>query len=180
MINKVTRVALFGMDVDGVLTDGSIIYGDSGIEIKQFNAHDGMGITLLHRAGIIPFIITGRRSEATARRALDLGIAEVHQGISDKLLCLRRIIERYGKQLKEVAYVGDDLSDIEIMGAIGFPIAVADAVPEVKELATFVTSRPGGNGAVREACEFVIRLNGFEGKTWRLYMAGIERGGTDE
>ncbi len=180
MDERIKRVALFGMDVDGVLTDGSIIYGDSGLELKQFNAHDGMGITLLIRAGIIPFIITGRRSEATMRRAIDLGVQEVYQGVSDKMSCLRGILSKYGKRLEEVAYIGDDLSDIEILRSVGVPIAVADAASEVKECARFVTSRPGGHGAVREACEFIIRLNGYQGKLWDLFMTGVKRCTCDE
>lgn len=171
----VTRIALFGMDVDGVLTDGRIIYGDSGLEIKHFNAHDGMGITLLIRAGVTPFIITGRRSEATLRRANDLGILEVYQGISDKVSCLKEIVKRHGKEFEDVAYVGDDLADIEIMRKVGLPIAVADAVDEVKQHAKFVTSKPGGHGAVREACEFVIRYNGYTGRFLDLYLTGFER-----
>lgn len=170
MNKQMHQIALFGMDVDGVLTDRRITYGDKGLEIKHFNAHDGMGITLLLRFGIIPFIITGRRSEATLRRAVDLGIVEVYQGVSDKMSCLKEILYRHNKDVEHVAYIGDDLSDIEIMREVGLPIAVADAVDEVKQHAKFITSRPGGHGAVREACEFVIRYNGYSGSFWELYL----------
>lgn len=175
MNKEIHQIALFGMDVDGVLTDRRITYGDCGLEIKHFNAHDGMGITLLLRAGITPFIITGRRSEATLRRANDLGIVEVHQGVSDKISCLKEILNRHNKDFRDVAYIGDDLSDIGIMREVGLPIAVADAVEEVKQHAEFVTSRPGGHGAVREACEFVIRHNGYGDSFWELYMHGLKR-----
>jgi 3-deoxy-D-manno-octulosonate 8-phosphate phosphatase (KDO 8-P phosphatase) len=159
------RIRLFGMDVDGVLTDGGIYYGGSGLEIKQFNAQDGMGITLLRKAGIIPFIITARTSEATRRRGEELGIEEIHQGIRDKLACLEKIASRHGVKHDEIAFVGDDLADVAVLGSIGHPIAVANARDEVKRVAEFVTPSGGGAGAVREASEYAIRLNGYDEKS---------------
>jgi 3-deoxy-D-manno-octulosonate 8-phosphate phosphatase (KDO 8-P phosphatase) len=157
---KAKRIALFGMDVDGVLSDGGIYYGDAGLEIKRFHVHDGMGITMLRNAGVVPFIITARRGSATARRAGELRIKEVHQGIRDKLACLRDIVARHGVELAQVSFIGDDLSDLAVLEVVGLPMAVGDAADEVKQAAKFVTSRTGGNGAVREACEHVLRLNG--------------------
>jgi 3-deoxy-D-manno-octulosonate 8-phosphate phosphatase (KDO 8-P phosphatase) len=154
------RIALFGMDVDGVLSDGGVYYGDSGMEIKRFNVRDGMGITMVRNAGIVPFIITARRSAATARRARELKIDEVHQGVRDKLGCLKMIAARHRVSPAEMSFIGDDLSDLAILEAVGLPIAVGDAVDEVKQAAKFVTSRNGGDGAVREACEYVLKLNG--------------------
>jgi len=156
------RVRMFGMDVDGVLTDGGIYYGDSGLEIKRFNVQDGMGITLLRKAGIIPFIITARTSEAVKRRGRELGVTEIHQGVKDKLTCLKDLAENHGISFQEIAFVGDDLADLEVLGSIGHSIAVANARNEVKGAATFVTPSRGGMGAVREACEYVIRLNGYD------------------
>jgi len=155
------RIKMFGMDVDGVLTDGGIYYGD-GIEIKRFHVQDGMGITLIIRAGIVPFIITARKSAATERRARELGIAETYQGIDDKLSCLEQLIRKHGIDYHEIAYVGDDLSDVSVMKKVGLPIAVANAVEEVRRLAKYVTSSRGGSGAVREACEYVLKINGFQ------------------
>jgi 3-deoxy-D-manno-octulosonate 8-phosphate phosphatase (KDO 8-P phosphatase) len=162
------KIVLFGMDVDGVLSDGGIYYGDSGLELKRFNVRDGMGITMLRNAGISPFIITARRSEATARRARELGITEVHQGIGDKLACLREIAGRHRAGLDEISFIGDDLSDLPVLEAVGFPMAVGDAVEEVKGAAAFVATRAGGHGAVREACEYVLKLNGHGGAFYAL------------
>jgi len=153
-------VRMFGMDVDGVLTDGGIYYGDGNLEIKRFNAHDGMGITLLRLAGITPFIITGRRSAAVERRGRELGVTEIHQGVEDKLACLEAVASRHGVTLAEVAFVGDDLPDLEVLRSVGFPVAVANARAEIKRVAKFVTSREGGDGAVREAVEWALRLGG--------------------
>ena len=155
-----TKIKMFGMDVDGVLTDGSIYYGDMGLEIKRFHVQDGMGVALVRKAGLTPFVITGRRSDAVIRRALELGITEVHQGVDNKLACLKVLTAKYGTSPDEVAYVGDDFSDLDILLHVGFPIAVANARDEVKRAAKFVTSSGGGNGAVREACEWALRLNG--------------------
>ena len=157
------RIKLFGMDIDGVLTDSGIYLGDSGQEFKKFNAHDGMGITLVIRSGIVPFIITGRTSEAVARRARELSIPEVYQGAKRKEECLEDISSRLGVALSEIAYVGDDIADLSVLTRVGLPMAVGDAVAEVKQVAKYVTQARGGDGAVREACEHVIRLNGHEG-----------------
>ncbi len=154
-------IKMFGMDVDGVLTDGGIYYGDGQLEIKRFHVQDGMGITLLRKAGIIPFVITARRSVATERRARELNIRETFQGVRDKLECLERLIRRYGFSSEEIAYIGDDLSDLEILKRVGLPLAVANAVEEVRNIAHYVTKRSGGNGAVREACEYVLNHNGI-------------------
>ncbi len=170
------RISMFGMDVDGVLTDGGIYYGDSGIELKRFNVHDGMGVTLLRRAGVVPFIITARRSAATARRAGELGITEAHQGVKDKLRCLEEIASRYSVGLERIAFVGDDISDLEVLMRVGLPIAVGNAVDEVRRVAKFVTARSGGDGAVREACEHVLALNGFRGSRLELLRSRTEKG----
>jgi YrbI family 3-deoxy-D-manno-octulosonate 8-phosphate phosphatase len=167
---------MFGMDVDGVLTDAGIYYGDSELEIKRFNAQDGMGVTLLLRAGIVPFIITARTSSAVARRARELGIEEVHQGVTDKLSRLKEVVARQGVELAEVAFIGDDLSDLAVLKQVGLPIAVANAVDEVRCTAKFMASCNGGDGAVREACEYVIKLNGYEGPMSGLLESQSEPG----
>jgi 3-deoxy-D-manno-octulosonate 8-phosphate phosphatase (KDO 8-P phosphatase) len=162
------RIALFGMDVDGVLSDGGIYYGDGGLEVKRFSVRDGMGITMLRNAGIVPFIITARQSAATARRARELGIEETHQGVRDKLRCLRQIAEGRKITLEQVSFIGDDLSDLPVLDVVGLPMAVGDAVEEVKKVAKFVTSGNGGHGAVREACEYVLKLNGYAASFYAL------------
>ena len=154
-------IKLFGMDVDGVLTDGGIYYGEPVMELKRFNAQDGMGVTLLRMAGIVPFIITARGCDAVKRRADELGIEEVYQGATDKMGCLDEILARRGAGLDETAYVGDDLSDMCVMVRVGLPIAVANARAEIKAIARHVTRASGGDGAVREACEYVLREAGL-------------------
>jgi 3-deoxy-D-manno-octulosonate 8-phosphate phosphatase (KDO 8-P phosphatase) len=171
MTGHARPIKMFGMDVDGVLTDGGIYYGDSGMEMKRFHVQDGMGITLLRRAGVIPFVITARRSAATARRTGDLGIREVHQGIKNKLACIEVVMKAHGADWAEVAFVGDDLSDLEVFQKVGLPIAVANAVEEVRCVAKFITSRSGGDGAVREACEHVLKLNGYHDSLRALLKA---------
>ena len=162
---------MFGMDVDGVLTDGGIYYGDGGMEVKRFNVHDGMGMALARKAGLVLFVITGRQSEAVRRRCLELGIKEIHQAVDNKMACLETVVAQYGCGLDQVAFVGDDLPDLEIMLQVGFPIAVANARDEVRRAAKFVTSQPGGNGAVREAIEWALRLNGQWQSLVSSYMA---------
>jgi 3-deoxy-D-manno-octulosonate 8-phosphate phosphatase (KDO 8-P phosphatase) len=157
------------MDVDGVLTGGGIIHGSSGMELKQFHVQDGMGVTLARRAGILPVVITVRESEAVTRRARDLKITEVHQGILRKWKCLEEILERHGFHPDEVAYVGDDLVDLPVMRRVGLAIAVANAAEEVKGEAQWVTSREGGRGAVREAVEMILKRDG----KWEKVLADL-------
>jgi 3-deoxy-D-manno-octulosonate 8-phosphate phosphatase (KDO 8-P phosphatase) len=172
------RIRMFGMDIDGVLTDGGICYGGGGLEIKRFHAHDGMGLTLLGMAGLTTFIITGRTSEAVARRGRELGVTEIHQGVGDKLACLEAMLPKYGVSLDEVAYIGDDLPDLGIMLHVGFPMAPADARDEVKGVAKVVTAASGGHGALREAAEWALRHNG----QWEALLADFrsppKRGGS--
>ncbi|MFO0934088.1 MAG: HAD family hydrolase [Planctomycetota bacterium] len=153
-------VRLFVMDVDGTLTDGTLTYGPDGGEWKSFHARDGMGVHLLHLAGIVPAIVTGRRSDIVERRAQELGIREVVQGVKDKAGEVRRLRTRLGLPAHAVAYVGDDLSDVPPMREAGFAAAPADAAPEVRQAATFVAGSAGGRGAVREAVEALLRREG--------------------
>jgi 3-deoxy-D-manno-octulosonate 8-phosphate phosphatase (KDO 8-P phosphatase) len=153
-------VRLFVMDVDGTLTDGTITYGDDGGETKSFHARDGAGIHLLKVAGIEAAIVTGRTSAAVTRRAAELGIHEVVQGVKDKAMAVRSL--RYHRNLGSdaVGYVGDDLSDLLAMREAAFSAAPADAAAEVRRIATFVCTKAGGRGAVREAIETLLRREG--------------------
>ena len=147
-------------DVDGVLTDGRIVMDGEGNELKFFNVKDGHGIVMLHRAGISTMIITGRRSKVVERRAKELGIGRVYQGIHDKLGLFGELVEKEGLNPKETAYVGDDVVDIPLMRRVGLGVAVGDAHPEVKAVAHHVTSLPGGRGAVREFIELLLKTQG--------------------
>jgi len=153
-------VKLLVMDVDGVLTDGSIYVSASGEEIKRFNVWDGAGITMLHRVGVKTAIISSRSSHAVEVRAKELGITEVRQGVSGKLAALESLLQAYGLTAEEACYVGDDLNDIPVMGVVGASVAVANARPEVKKAATVVTGAAGGDGAIREVAEAIVRAQG--------------------
>ena len=161
MIEKLKNldIKLLILDVDGVLTDGNIYYADDGIQIKSFNVKDGFGLRQLIKNNIEIAIISGKKSQATQIRMNDLGIEHVHLGITDKL----KPFEELKKQLKinneNIAYIGDDLPDIAVMEQIGFSVAVADAVPEVLEIADYVTTLDGGDGAVREVCDLILKSN---------------------
>ena len=154
------NVKLIALDVDGVLTDGSIIYGTEDLELKVFYVRDGQGITLAHRGRIEVAFITARISDALIKRAKDLGVIEVHQGVKDKWECLKKIMGRYELKKEEVLYIGDDIIDIPVMKNVGWPVAVSDAVDEVKEIAKYVTKLPGGRGAVREVINMVLKAQG--------------------
>ncbi len=153
-------IRLLALDVDGVLTDGRIYYGNQGEELKAFNIKDGLGVKLLQRAGIKVAIITGRQSEIVARRARELGIEDVVQGREDKLTALGELCERAGLTLADCAYMGDDLPDLGAITAAGLGLTVADATRAVAAAANWQSSLPGGCGAVREACEFILEARG--------------------
>ena len=159
-IKNLSQVALLLLDVDGVLTDGKVIYDDSKVQTKAFDVKDGLGMRLLMDAGVPVGIITGRASEALAHRCKNLGISLLHQGVKDKAAVLAAILEKTGISAEQTAYVGDDLADLPVLTRVGFPIAVADAVPEVAAHANAVTLASGGKGAVREVCEAILKARG--------------------
>jgi len=148
------------MDCDGVLTDGRAYYASDGFEAVAFNVKDGSGIKYLHRAGLRTAILSGRDVEAVRARAEVLGIYAVEQGAKLKVDAYRRILAGSGLTDEEVAYIGDDLPDVPVMRRVGLAVAVADAVPEVLAEADIVTERRGGEGAVRELAEFVLKAQG--------------------
>ncbi|MBM4140685.1 MAG: 3-deoxy-manno-octulosonate-8-phosphatase KdsC [Nitrospira sp.] len=162
---ELTKIAqgirLLILDVDGVLTDGSIILDNEGNEFKSFHVRDGHGIKMLIRAGIHVAIITGRYSKVVERRSHELGITEVYQKSHDKRIAYRQLIEKYSIGEKEVAYIGDDIVDIPLLKRSGFPVVVADADDEVKAVAAMITKNRGGKGAVREICDFLLKAKGL-------------------
>lgn len=160
LTEKIRKIRLLILDVDGVLTDGSIIIDDSGLETKAFNVRDGHGIKLLERGGVRTAIVTGRTSTVVEHRARDLKIELVYQGSRDKLKAYEDILTRSSLTPVETAYVGDDLVDLPVLKRVGFSVAVADASVEVKERADYVTERPGGRGAVREVVELILKTQG--------------------
>ncbi|KAA1192781.1 HAD-IIIA family hydrolase [Pseudohalioglobus sediminis] len=154
------NIELLALDVDGVLTDGRIFYGNSGEELKSFSIKDGLGIKLLQRDGIEVVLITGRDSHIVSRRAAELGITEVIQGREDKLTALREVCAARAIQPAQCAYMGDDLPDLAAVRAAGIGMAPADAAAPLRESADWVSERPGGAGAVREACEMLLSRRG--------------------
>jgi 3-deoxy-D-manno-octulosonate 8-phosphate phosphatase (KDO 8-P phosphatase) len=153
-------IKLFVMDVDGTLTDGRINMGPDGELFKSFNIKDGYAVNeMLPAHGIVPAIITGRTSQIVANRAREMHVSELHQGKHDKLDTLRALMQKYQCERENVAYIGDDILDIVCMRECGLVGCPADACPEVKELAQFVSSLKGGEGAVREFVEYVISHN---------------------
>jgi len=161
VINRLERIKLLILDIDGVLTDGGIVYNDTGVETKEFNVKDGLGIRLLMEAGIDLCIITGRRSGALRHRCKNLGIDLIFDGIDNKAAVFDLVLDRTGATAEETAFIGDDLPDIALMKRVGLAIAVADAHPIVLENADMVTSANGGKGAVREACEVILKAQGL-------------------
>ena len=146
------------LDVDGVLTDGGMYYGPGGEGLKRFNVKDGMGLRLVIDAGIAVALISGENSEILRRRAEKLKIADVFVGVEDKLQTLEGFLSSKKISLAEAAYVGDDVNDLPPMGKVGLPVAVADAVPEVRKAAKWVTTRRGGDAAVREVCDAILSV----------------------
>ena len=157
---RAARVRLVVFDVDGVLTDGRLYYGAGGEELKVFHVHDGQGMKRLMRTGVTLAIISGRDSIAVTRRMQDLSIAHVFQGDEDKLPILERLLKKLGLGLEQVACVGDDLPDLPLMQKVGLAVAVANALPVVKQAAHLVTTARGGRGAAREVCDMILAAQG--------------------
>ena len=158
-------------DVDGVLTDGSLFYGDQGEEYKAFNSRDGHGIKMLRASGVETGIITGRTSQVVLHRARNLGIVHIFQGAEDKLEAFRRLLASTGLEPFQIAYMGDDLVDLPVINRCGLAITVPDAPEEVKVRCQLVTRTGAGRGAAREACELIMRAQG----TWATQLALYDR-----
>ena len=157
---RASRIKLLLMDCDGVLTDGRVWLFENGEEQKGFHTRDGLGIELWHRAGLKSGIISGRNSSAVERRAQGLGMAFVVQGVTEKVQAFTQTVTQAGVTNEEVAFIGDDLNDIPLMMRSGFGVAVADAAVQARERAHYVTKLNGGQGAVREVIELILKAQG--------------------
>ncbi len=155
---KVVRLMIF--DVDGVMTDGSLHYSDSGEEIKVFNSRDGHGIKMLKASGVKLAIITGRTSRALAQRANQFNVDYLYQGVEDKLAVFQEILAHAGLTPEDCGYMGDDVVDLPVMRRVAFAVAVPDAPELVRQHAHYVTGLPGGRGAVREVCDLIMQVQG--------------------
>lgn len=157
---KARAVELAVFDVDGVMTDGRLYVGPGGAELKAVHIHDGHGLKLLQRAGIHVAVISGRRSEAMEWRLGDLGVQRVFMGVADKLAIFLAMLKELGLDARQAAYMGDDEPDVEPMRLAGLAMTVPDAMPVVKRVADWISRRPAGSGAVREACELLLSARG--------------------
>ena len=157
---RASGIKLLLMDCDGVLTDGRLWLLENGEEQKSFNTRDGLGLHLLHRAGLKSGIVSGRKSISVERRARDLEIEFVRQGDSDKIKAFEDVLRLAGVDENEVAFIGDDLTDIPVMQRSELAVAVADAVEEARSVAHYVTQAEGGHGAVREVIELILKAQG--------------------
>jgi YrbI family 3-deoxy-D-manno-octulosonate 8-phosphate phosphatase len=163
--DRCRRIELLIVDVDGVLTDGSIIYGDNEVELKVFHVRDGSGLKLWQQAGKRSAIVSGRSAKMVAIRAAEVGIGQVIQGAADKLAALEELLN--GLTPEQVCYVGDDLPDLPVLLRCGLAVAVTDACPEVIAAAHYVTRAAGGHGAVRETVELILSAQGL----WQKLVA---------
>lgn len=168
--SRARQIRLLLLDVDGVLTDGSLYYGNNGEELKSFNIQDGLGIKLLQRKGIRVGIITGRSSVLVTRRAEELGIDLVVQGREDKLTALEDLLDKHPYQMNEIAFLGDDLPDLAVIRRVGLGVAVANARPIVAEHALWQTTACGGSGAVRELAEMLLQAQDKLESTFTDYL----------
>jgi len=157
---RAKKICLILLDVDGVLTDGRIVYDERGREVKSFDIKDGQGIKLCQQAGLQVGILSGRKSSAVSFRAQELGMAIVLQKTVDKAMALEAIRQKNNLQADQICFVGDDLVDLPVFSRVGLAVAVADGVREVKANAHYVTRRSGGHGAVRETCELILKAQG--------------------
>lgn len=171
LIRKIKKIKLLLLDVDGVLTDGRIIYDSCGRDLKLFDVHDGMGVHLLGKAGVPTILVTAKRSRAITPRARDMGVAEVFADVSPKTCVLGQICRKYGVTPGEMCFAGDDLVDVCIMKQVGLAVAVANACAEVKTAADIVMKNRGGRGAVRELAELILKTQGKWERTIAHYVA---------
>lgn len=158
--SRAAQVRLMIFDVDGVLTDGSLHFGSDGEMIKTFNVLDGQGIRLLQHAGIVTAIISARQSALVQRRACDLGITHVHQGVHDKRVAFEQLMTQTGIAAQHCGFIGDDVIDLPILLRAGFAASVPDGHAEVRQRVHYVTIAHGGRGAARELCDFVLKAQG--------------------
>ncbi|WP_445487760.1 KdsC family phosphatase [Niallia sp. 03133] len=166
-----SRIKLIVLDVDGVLTDGRLYIGSDAVEYKAFHTQDGMGISLARQAGIKTAIITGRKSNAVLKRAEELQIDFIYEGIADKLTVLQNLIDQIGIGFEEICYMGDDLNDIPILKEVGFPCAPHNAIDFVKKQAKLITKSSGGNGAVREMIDFLLKEHYSDEDLLELFLS---------
>jgi 3-deoxy-D-manno-octulosonate 8-phosphate phosphatase (KDO 8-P phosphatase) len=170
-MKRAARVKLMIFDVDGVLTDGSLHFGPDGEVMKTFNVHDGLGIKLLQESGVQTAIISARQSPIVTRRAADLGIKHVLQGVHDKRVPFLKLLADTGLTAEQCGYIGDDVIDLPLLTRVGFAVSVPNGRPEARQHAHLVTEAAGGLGAVREVCELLLRAQGNHAAIMAQFLA---------
>jgi 3-deoxy-D-manno-octulosonate 8-phosphate phosphatase (KDO 8-P phosphatase) len=170
VVEKAKKLKLLILDVDGVLTDGKLFFDNDGNEYKSFHAQDGHGIKMLRQTGVEVAVISGRKSKSVALRMKNLGIEHVYQGHENKIAAFNEIIELLGITPDQAAHVGDDVIDLPVMVRVGLAIAVNDANFAVKQHADWCTTLPGGQGAVREVCDFIMQAQGHFDEMLNAYL----------
>lgn len=170
ILTRAANIRLLLLDVDGVLTNGKLIYSNSGDELKTFNTQDGFGLRILQDAGVEVGVITARKSEIVERRAQELRFAHIYQGAPKKLGAFHEICKKTGLKPFEIAYMGDDWLDLVLLNRVGLALAPVNAVEEVKQAAHFVSSKKGGSGAVREVCELILHAQNLFDSTLARYQ----------
>ena len=169
------NVKLIALDVDGTLTDGTLLYSDDGVQAKAFHVADGLGIVMAQAVGIKVAIISGRTSRAVERRMTELKVSELVQNCGDKAAVLQALLTKYELSPKEAAYVGDDVNDLPAFAVAGVKIAVANAADALKAQADWITPRPGGQGAVRDAIDEILRRQGHLDKAIERYLETVKQ-----
>jgi 3-deoxy-D-manno-octulosonate 8-phosphate phosphatase (KDO 8-P phosphatase) len=170
IVKKAQNLKLLILDVDGVLTDGRLFFDDQGKEYKCFHARDGHGIKLLRQTGVEVAVISGRKSNSVSLRMKSLGVEHVYQGHENKIAALAEIMKKTSLKPEQVAHIGDDLLDLPVMTRVGLSIAVSDANDAVKDYADWCTKTAGGQGAVREVCDFIMQSQGTFDNILNHYM----------
>ena len=171
LLERARAVRMIVFDIDGVLTDGSLFFGDDGQEYKAFNSRDGHGIKMLRASGVEAGIITGRTSQVVLHRARNLGITRIYQGAEDKLEAFHALLREQGLTPNQIAYMGDDVVDLPVLRRCGMAVTVPDAPAEVKARCHCITQAAAGRGAAREVCEYLLRAQG----AWETQLALYDR-----
>ncbi len=156
LVDRAEKIELLLLDVDGVLTDGTLLYTNADIESKTFHTQDGFGLRLLNDIGVATGVITARKSKVVARRAEELAMTHIYQGVQDKLTAFTEILAQTGLQQQQVAYMGDDWLDLKLLARVGLAVCPDNGVREIKDIVHFITPRRGGAGAVRDLCDLII------------------------
>ncbi|MCX6138238.1 MAG: HAD hydrolase family protein [Ignavibacteriales bacterium] len=159
LISRLKKIKLLATDVDGVLTDSGMYYLENGEEMKKFNSRDGMGMVLLREYGIRVAIITREDTKLVERRAIKLKITDLFQGVRDKEVAMETLMKRHSLTWDDVAFIGDDVNDLELLKRVGFAAAPADAAPQNRKIVHYVTQKKGGEGCVREICDMLLEIN---------------------